>query len=94
MFARQNLVSDPPFSRIDLISRRNRQQDEAEILGRLKRGESMKHFETVRVRKDGSPVGLSLTISPIKDAAGQVLGASKIARDITERTRAEEALRE
>ena len=65
-----------------------------DILARLKRGERVDHFETVRVRKDGSPLDISLTISPIKDATGRVIGASKIARDITERKRAEEALRE
>ena len=72
----------------------DRQQEEPEILERLKRGESVNHFETVRVTKNGSRLEISLTISPIKDAKGQIIGASKIARDITERKRAEEALRE
>jgi PAS domain S-box-containing protein len=71
-----------------------RQQEEVEILERLKRGESVKHFETVRVRKDGSLLEISLTISPIKDPTGLVIGASKVARDITESKRAEKALRE
>jgi PAS domain S-box-containing protein len=61
---------------------------------RLKRGEHITHYETVRVRKDGTLIDVSLTLSPIRDAAGNVLGASAIARDITERKRAEEALRE
>ncbi|HEY6367647.1 MAG TPA: PAS domain S-box protein, partial [Candidatus Binatia bacterium] len=71
----------------------DRQQEEAEILSRLKRGESVNHFETVRLRKDRSPLEISLTISPIKDATGRVIGASKIARDISRQKQAEEALR-
>ena len=71
----------------------DRQDEEPEILARLKRGERVDHFETVRVSKDGSLLELSLTISPIKDATGEVIGASKIARDITKRKQAEEALR-
>jgi PAS domain S-box-containing protein len=70
----------------------DRQHEEPEILGRLKRGERVDHFETVRVSKDGSLLELSLTISPIQDATGRVIGASKIARDITERKRTEDAL--
>src|SRR5262245_6139592 len=70
----------------------DRQHEEPEILARLKRGESVDHFETVRVGKDGSLLELSLTISPIKDAAGRVSGASKIARDITRRKQAEDML--
>jgi signal transduction histidine kinase/ActR/RegA family two-component response regulator len=71
-----------------------RLNEESEIIKRLKRGERVDDLETVRVRKDGSRVEVSLSISPIKDATGVVVGASKIARDITERKRAEEALRE
>jgi PAS domain S-box-containing protein len=71
----------------------DRQGEEPEILARLKRGERVDHFETVRVRKDGTRLEISLTISPIMDATGQVIGASKIARDITERKRTEDALR-
>ncbi len=66
--------------------------EEPEILARLRRGERVDHFETIRVRKDGSRLNISLTISPVKDAQGQVVGASKIARDITERVRQEHAL--
>lgn len=69
--------------------------DEAdEILERLRRGEQVKQFETVRVRKDGTLIDVSLTISPIKDARGKLVGGSTIARDITERRRAEEEIRE
>lgn len=64
------------------------------ILGRIRRGERVDHVETVRMRKDGQRIHVSLTSSPIKDATGQITGASTIARDITERKRAEEALRE
>jgi PAS domain S-box-containing protein len=64
------------------------------ILERLRRGESIDHYETVRVAKDGRRLDISLTISPIKDSAGNVAGASTIARNITERKRAEQALKE
>jgi PAS domain S-box-containing protein len=71
-----------------------RSNEEAEILARIARGESVKHFETVRVRKDGKRIDVSVTISPVKDTSGAIVGASKIARDISERKLAEEALRE
>jgi len=67
---------------------------ETEILRRLRSGERIEHFETVRVRKDGKTLDVSLTISPIKDASGRVVGASKVARDITAEKQAERALRE
>ncbi|HEX2932271.1 MAG TPA: ATP-binding protein, partial [Candidatus Binatia bacterium] len=63
----------------------DRLDEEPKILGQLKRGERVDHFETVRRRKDGSHLNISLTISPVKDSSGRVIGASKIARDITER---------
>ncbi|HYC71675.1 MAG TPA: PAS domain S-box protein [Opitutaceae bacterium] len=62
----------------------DRKDEEPRILDRLRRGERIDHFETVRVRKNGEHFPVSLTISPVKDAAGKVIGASKIARDITE----------
>jgi PAS domain S-box-containing protein len=71
-----------------------RQDEESQIIETLRRGESVHHFETVRLRKDGRQIDVSLTISPIKDANGQIIGVSKIARDITERKRAAEALRQ
>jgi PAS domain S-box-containing protein len=72
----------------------NRVNEEPRILERIRRGESIEHYETVRRRKDGTDIDISLTVSPIRDGAGNVVGASKIARDITERKEAEEALRE
>jgi len=71
-----------------------RQAEEEEILSRIKRGDRYDHFDTIRVTKDGRQLHVSLTISPIKDANGYVVGASKIARDITERKLAEKALAE
>jgi PAS domain S-box-containing protein len=70
----------------------NREDEEADILSRIRRGESVEHFETVRVRKDGRKIDVSATISPVRDSSGAIVGASKIARDITERKRAEERL--
>lgn len=71
-----------------------RADEEPEILRRLARGERIDHFETVRVRKDGTRVEVSVTISPIRDGSGQIVGASKIARDITGQRRLEVQLRE
>ncbi|HEX2599747.1 MAG TPA: PAS domain S-box protein, partial [Terriglobales bacterium] len=78
---------------ITLIIPRERWEEENTIIGRLRRGERVDHFETVRMRKDGSRLYLSLTISPVRDAAGIVIGASKVARDITDRKEAERAVR-
>ena len=72
----------------------DRAKEESDILARIRRGESVEHFETVRLRKDGTKIDVSVTISPIRDSSGAVVGASKIARDITERIRAQEALRQ
>jgi PAS domain S-box-containing protein len=78
---------------ITLIIPRNRLGEEDEILSRIRSGRRVDHFETVRVRKDGTTIELSLTISPVVDRDGRVIGASKVARDIGERKRAERALR-
>ena len=72
----------------------DRHDEELGILRRIRRGELIKPYETVRMREDGSLLDLSLTVSPLRDAAGRIIGASKIARDITERKRAEAALRD
>jgi PAS domain S-box-containing protein len=77
-----------------LIVPSDRREEEATILARLRRGERIDHFETVRVRKDGTRLDISLTISPVRDATGRVVGASKVARDITGRREAEEARKE
>jgi two-component system CheB/CheR fusion protein len=70
----------------------DRLHEEVEILAGLQRGEAVHHLETVRLRKDGTPIIVSLTSSPVKDASGRVIGGSKIVRDITERKRTEEAV--
>ncbi|MGA9528638.1 MAG: PAS domain S-box protein [Terriglobales bacterium] len=72
----------------------DRIDEEAGILASIRCGESVEHFETRRIRKDGKSIDVSVTISPIRDNSGAVIGASKIARDITERKHAEQALRE
>jgi len=66
-----------------------RQDEEPLILERIQRGERIDHYETIRRRKDGSLIEISLTVSPVRDADGRIVGASKIARDITERKRKE-----
>jgi PAS domain S-box-containing protein len=66
--------------------------DEAVILSKIRRGEKVDHFETVRLTKCGQTVDVSLTVSPVEDETGRVIGAAKIARDITERKRTQEAL--
>ena len=71
-----------------------RHAEEHEILKRLSRGERIEHYVTTRIRKDGSLLVISLSISPIKESTGKIIGASKIARDITERQRSAEALRQ
>jgi PAS domain S-box-containing protein len=71
----------------------DRQEEEVEVREKLKQGKRTNHFETVRVRKDGTLVDVSLTVSPIRDSSGQIVGASKVARDISERKLLEEALR-
>jgi len=72
----------------------DRLDEEADILSHIRRGEGMRHLDTTRRRKDGTLIDVAITTSAIKDAAGNIIGASKIARDITERKRAEAALRD
>jgi PAS domain S-box-containing protein len=71
----------------------DRREEELEILSRIRRGERFDHFETIRLAKDGRQLNVSITVSPIKDSTGHVVGASKVARDITERKKTEEALK-
>ena len=72
----------------------NKPDEVPAILEKVKRGERVSHFETTRVRKDGEVIDLSLNVSPIRDASGQIVGASTTARDITEQKRMREALAE
>jgi PAS domain S-box-containing protein len=88
-YAAQEAVGQP----IAMLISPEGSEAEKNILERMRAGEHINHFETVRRRKDGSDVGISLTLSPIRDARGEVIGASRIARDVTERKRAEEATR-
>jgi PAS domain S-box-containing protein len=71
----------------------DRQDEEGLILGRIMKGERIEHYETIRLTKDGRPVDVSLTVSPVYDASNQLIGVSKISRDITERKKAEAELR-
>jgi len=79
---------------ITLIIPAERRAEEDMVLGKVRRGEIVDHFETVRRAKDGRLLDISLTVSPVRDAEGRIIGASKIARDISERKRAEAALRD
>jgi PAS domain S-box-containing protein len=77
---------------ITIVIPKDRIDEERNILARIRRGERIDHFETVRQRKNGSLIVVSLTVSPVRDAEGQIVGASKIARDITEQKRAQEQI--
>ena len=77
---------------ITIIIPDDRLDEETTVLERLRQGQSIDHYETIRVRKDGVQIPISLTVSPIHDMSGRIIGASKIARDISERRRAEERL--
>jgi PAS domain S-box-containing protein len=75
-----------------IVIPQDRRDEERTILARIKRGERIDHFETVRRRKHGSLIAISLSVSPVKDINGTIVGASKIARDITEQKRAQEQI--
>ncbi len=79
---------------IKLIIPLERHAEEDDVLAHIRRGEKIDHFETVRQAKDGRQVDISLTVSPVRDAHGQIIGASKVARDITLRKRAADEDRE
>jgi PAS domain S-box-containing protein len=79
---------------VTLIIPADRDAEETAILNRLRRGERVENFETVRLRRDGKPIDISLTISPVKDGAGRLIGASKVARDVSAKKQFERALRE
>ena len=85
-YAAEEVIGKP----ITIVIPEDRLDEEPEILSRIRRGERVEHFETIRRRKDGSLVEISLMISPIRNRKGEIVGASKIARDITELKRARE----
>jgi PAS domain S-box-containing protein len=87
-FTAEEAVGQP----ITIIIPQDRQDEERTILTRIRRGERMDHFETVRRRKHGSLIVVSLTVSPVRNAEGKIVGASKIARDITEQKRSQEQI--
>src|SRR5690242_10147023 len=68
---------------IRMIIPQERQAEEDMVLSKIRRGEAVEHFETIRQRKDGTLIPISVTISPVRNADGQIIGASKIARDIS-----------
>jgi len=85
-YAAEEVIGKP----ITILIPPDRQEEENQIIDRIRRGAGVERYETVRRRKDGRLVDISLTVSPVRDAAGKVVGASKIAHDITDRKRAEE----
>ena len=87
-YAAEEAVGKP----ITMLIPEDRQDEEVEILARLRRGERIEHFETIRQRKNGNLIVVSLTVSPIKNAEGSIVAASKIARDITEQRRSQELI--
>jgi PAS domain S-box-containing protein len=87
-FTAQEMIGRP----ITTIIPPELRSDESRILATIARGERIEHFETVRIKKNGEPLEVSLTISPVKDEAGRIVGAAKIARDITQRKRTERTL--
>jgi PAS domain S-box-containing protein len=87
-------VEEAVGQHISLIIPKDRLNEEDTIIKKIKKGQRVEHFETLRRKKNGEEVHVSLSISPIKDGEGKIIGASKIARDITEKKRAEEAIRE
>jgi PAS domain S-box-containing protein len=87
-YSMQEAVGQP----ITLLIPKERHDEEVTILARIGRGERIDHFETVRQRKDGDLLVVSLTVSPVKNAKGEIVGASKIARDITEQRRNQEKI--
>jgi PAS domain S-box-containing protein len=88
-FSSEEAVGRP----VTIVIPRDRRDEEPAILEKIHRGERIEHFETVRQRKDGSFVDISLTISPIRNSRGDIVGASKIARDITELRKARDRQR-
>lgn len=88
-YSAEEMIGTPIMRLIPL----DRQAEEKDILSRIRRGERVDHFETIRMAKDGRLLNVSITVSPIKDSTGTVIGASKVARNITERKMAEADLK-
>jgi PAS domain S-box-containing protein len=89
-YTAEEVVGQP----VTILMPPERYNEEPGILARLRRGERIDHYETVRRRKDGTLIDISLTVSPVRDSAGHIIGAAKIARDISGQKRAEKALRD
>lgn len=89
-YSAEEVIGQP----ITILSAPGRANEVRDILAHVREGKEVKQFETVRQQKDGKQINIALTVSPITDAAGKVVGASTIARDITEQKRAQEALRQ
>ena len=87
-YAAEEAIGQP----ITIVIPKDRQDEERTILTRIRRGERIDHFETIRQRKDGSLIVVSLTVSPVKSANGEIVGASKIARDISAQKRSQEQI--
>jgi len=85
-YIRDEVIGKP----VSILIPEDRQDEEPRILERIRRGERIEHYETIRRHKDGSLIDISLSVSPVRNAEGAIIGASKIARDITGRKRAEE----
>ena len=89
-YSHQEIIGKP----VSILIPKDRQDEEPVILDKIRRGESVDHYETIRRRKDGKLIHISVTISPIRDTEGKIIGASKVARDITERKRLETEITE
>ena len=87
-YAAEEAIGQP----ITIVIPKDRQDEERTILTRIRRGERIEHFETVRQRKDGSLIVVSLTVSPVRSTGGAIVGASKIARDVSEAKRSQERI--
>jgi PAS domain S-box-containing protein len=87
-YAAEEVIGQP----ITIVIPQDRQDEERTILTRIRRGERIDHFETVRQRKDGSLIAVSLTVSPVRSASGEIVGASKIARDVSAQKRSQEQI--
>src|SRR5450631_3032276 len=89
-YSAQEMIGQP----ITRLIPPDRLEEETEIMERVKRGEVVEHVETLRVTKDGRLINVSVTVSPIRDKQGTIIGASKVARDITDRKQAEQVIRD